>query len=135
MVAEPRQLVEGAPREGKTVPARGGKRQPSMKRWRHPLNRQIDVPYRTAAAIAIIEMGISDYAVIAEAVGLTVDEVRRIDRAEESSVRQLAAVGIPVGEFFKLVHRVRCPRCHNKVSVAPCVGCCSDRDWETIRCT
>lgn len=125
MADEPEQLVKGTRRSGKTVRARGGKRERQTKSWQHPLKPHINVPYRIAAAIAVIEMGISDYAVIAEAVGLTVEEVRRIDSAEESSVRQLAAAGIPIGEFFKLVHRVRCPRCHNNVGVAPCVGCCS----------
>jgi hypothetical protein len=125
MADQPKQLVEGTRRSDETVRGRGGKRTRQAKSWQHPLQRQINVPYRIAAAIAVMEMGISDYAVIAEAVGLTVKEVRRIDSAEESSVRELAAAGIPTGEFFKLATRVRCPRCHNNVGVAPCVGCCS----------
>ncbi len=91
--------------------------------WRHPLNRAIEVPYRVATAIAVMEMGISEYGVIAEAVGLTVAEVRRIDTAEDSLVRQLAVARIPVGEFFKLDHRLRCPKCQVKVEIAPCVTC------------
>jgi hypothetical protein len=125
MADEPKQLVEGTRRSGNTVRARGGKRKRQMKSWQHPLDRRIKVPYRIAATIAVMEMGISDYAVIAEAVGFTVEQVRRIDSAEDSSVRQLAVAGIPVGEFFKLVTRVRCPKCHGDVGVAPCVGCCS----------
>jgi hypothetical protein len=101
---------------------RGKGRRP-RKPWQHPLNRAIEVPYRVAAAIAVMEMGISEYGVIAEAVGLTLAEVRGIDTAEDSSVRQLAVAGIPVGEFFKLDRRVRCPKCQAKVEIAPCVTC------------
>jgi hypothetical protein len=125
MPDQPKQLVQGTRRSDDTVRARGGKRNRQTKSWQHPLNRHVRVPYRIAATTAVMEMGIPDYAVIAEAVGLTVEEVRRIDSAEDSSVRQLAVAGIPVGEFFKLVARVRCPRCGNDVGVAPCVGCCS----------
>ena len=122
---EATQLVEGTRRSDDTVRARGGRRNRQAKSWQHPLDRRIKVPYRIAAAIAVMEMGVRDHAVIAEAVGLTVEEVRRVDSAEESSVRQLAVARIPVGEFFKLVARVRCPTCGSDVGVAPCVGCCS----------
>jgi hypothetical protein len=125
MADQPKQLVEGTRRSDDTVRARGGKRNRQTKSWQHPLKRHVRVPYRIAAAIAVMEMGISDYAVIAEAVGLTVEEVRRIDSAEDPFVRQLAVARMPVGEFFKLVTRVRCPKCHGDVRVAPCVGCCS----------
>jgi hypothetical protein len=101
------------------------KRDRRTKVWQHPLKRQITVPYGIAAAIAIMEMGISDHTVIARAVGLTVEEVERIDSAEDTSVRQLAVARIPIGEFFKLITHVRCPGCHNDVSVVPCVSCCS----------
>jgi hypothetical protein len=93
------------------------------------LHPAIEVPYRVAAAIAVMEMGISEYRVIAEAVGLTTAEVRDIDAAKDSSVRQLAVAGIPMGEFFKLDHRVRCPRCQAKVEIAPCVTCHCVMPW------
>ncbi len=99
---------------------RGGKR---SRPWRHPLKRSIEVPYRIAAAIAVMEMGISEYAVIARAVGLTVEEVERVDMAEDPSVRRLAVARIPVGESFKLDNRVRCPKCQAEVRLAPCVAC------------
>ncbi|OHB65973.1 MAG: hypothetical protein A2V70_18015 [Planctomycetes bacterium RBG_13_63_9] len=70
-----------------------------------------------------MEMGISEYSVIARAVGLTVEEVERVDRAEDSSVRQLAVARIPVGESFKLDNYVRCPKCQAEVGLAPCVAC------------
>ena len=78
----------------------------ARKPWRHPLHRAIEVPYRVAAAIAVMEMGISEYRLIAEAVGLTEAEVRDIDTAKDSLVRQLAVVGIPMGEFFKFIYHL-----------------------------
>ena len=101
--------------------ARVRKRRTSL--WRHPLKRSIQVPYRIAAAIAVMEMGISEYSVIARAVGLTVEEVERVDMVEDSAVRQLALAGIPVGESFKLDNRVRCPKCQAEVGLAPCIAC------------
>jgi len=102
---------------------RGGKRSRYRKRWRHPSKRNIEMPYRIAAAIAVMEMGIREYSVIAGAVGLTVEEVERVDMAEDASVKQLALAGIPLGESFKLDNRVRCPKCSAKVGIAPCIAC------------
>jgi hypothetical protein len=79
-----------------------------------------------------MEMGISEYRLIAEAVGLTEAEVGDIDTATDSSVRRLAVVGIPMGEFFKLDRRLRCPKCQATVVIAPCVSCrrsLREDDW------
>jgi hypothetical protein len=103
--------------------ARGRQRNRRNKLWRHPLKRYIEVPYRIAAAIAVMEMGISEYSVIARAVGLTLEEVERVDMAEDSAVRQLAVTRIPVGQSFKLDNYVRCPKCQAEVGLAPCVAC------------
>ena len=86
----------------------------ARKPWRHPLHRAIVVPYRVAAAIAVMEMGISEYRLIAEAVGLTEVEGRGIDTAEDSLVWQLAVA---------LDRRIRCPKCQARVVIAPCVSC------------
>ena len=101
----------------------GGKRNRRTRTWRHPLEPRIEVPYRVAAAIAVMEMGISEYSVIADAVGLTVEEVERVDMVEDPAVRQLALARIPVGETFRLSHRVRCPKCLGKVGLVPCIAC------------
>ena len=112
-------------RAGHTDPAsaHGGARNRRSRVWRHPLKRTIEAPYRVAAAIAVMAMGISEYRVIAEAVGLTVEEVRDVDSAEDLLVKELAVAGIPSGEFFRLRQLVRCPRCRAKVNVAPCIRC------------
>ena len=70
-----------------TASARGGKRTHRNKPWRHPLKRYIELPYRIDAAIVVMQMGVSEYSVIANAVGLTVEEVERVDMVEDSAVR------------------------------------------------
>lgn len=70
-----------------------------------------------------MEMGIREYSVIARAVGLTVEEIERIDMAIDRSVRRLALIGIPIDAAFKLEARVRCPRCQADVGLAPCIAC------------
>ncbi len=124
MVADNTQLrVAGVAALASTGTTRGGKRDRRDRRWRHPLKRHIEVPYRIAAAIAVMEMGVSEYAAIATAVGLTVEEVKRVDMVEDLPVRQLVVARIPVGESFKLDNRIRCPKCRAKVGIAPCVAC------------
>ena len=124
MVGAPTQLrVVGVCASGKAESKHGGRRRRRRRLWRHPFKYHIRVPYRVAAAIAVIEMGISEYSVIARAAGLTVEEVERVDMAEDSSVRQLIVARIPVGESLKLDNYVRCPKCHAKVRLAPCVAC------------
>lgn len=91
--------------------------------WRHPLHRSIKVPYATAVAMALIQMGVRDYAVIARAACLRVEDVRRIDMTEDCRVRQLGVAGIPHGVYFRLHERVRCPRCKALVKMAPCIAC------------
>ncbi|MBN2292663.1 MAG: hypothetical protein JXM70_09570 [Pirellulales bacterium] len=101
----------------------GGRRNRRSRLWRHPLKPHIKVPYYVAAAVAVMEMGISEYSIIADAVGLTIQEVERIDMVEDPAVRKLALAGIPIGESFKLRRRVRCPKCQAKVGLAPCIAC------------
>jgi len=91
--------------------------------WRHPTDVRLRVPRKTAATIALMEMGITDYAVIAAAVDLDVNEVKQIDLTTEGPIRRLGVEGIPVGEYFNLRTVVCCPKCGAKVTIAPCVAC------------
>ena len=95
------------------------------KLWRHPTNRDIELPYRVAAAVVLMGMGVTDFCEIASLVGLTVDDVQTVDNAEDPTIRKLAAVGVPGGSRFKLCGPVRCPRCHANISLVPCVMCSS----------
>jgi hypothetical protein len=81
------------------------------------------VPYASAAAVSLMEMGITDYERIAQAVGLDAEEVERIDMAEDKAIRQLCLAGIPYGHYFTLEHRIRCPKCSGMIVLAPCVAC------------
>lgn len=87
------------------------------------MHRHIKVPYAAAAAISLMEMGITDYERIAQAVGLQAAEVERIDMAEDKAIRQLCLAGIPYGHYFTLESRIRCPKCSGLVTLAPCVAC------------
>jgi hypothetical protein len=104
----------------------GDKTSRRTRTWRDPREPRIEVPYRVAAAIAVMEMGISEYSVIASAVGLTIEEVERVDMVEDPAVRQLALARIPAGELFRLSRRVRCPKCQANVGLVPCIACRSD---------
>jgi hypothetical protein len=91
--------------------------------WRHPDDPGILVSRQCATVIALMQMGVSDYGLIAKAVGLEVGVIEQIDTAEDRVIRALAVAGIPRGEFFKLRVHVHCPRCHGRVYTAPCAMC------------
>jgi hypothetical protein len=95
----------------------------SERLWRHPHKRAIIVPYRAAAVIAMMEMGVADLSRIAVAAGLSIAAVRRIDRAEDLGVRKLSCCRIPAGQYFRLASDIRCPRCHAMVKLVPCIAC------------
>jgi len=110
-----------------TASPRGRRRNRRNRLWRHPLKRYIKVPYPIAAAIAVMEMGVSEYSIIASAVGLTIEEVERVDMVEDLAVKELALARIPVGVLFKLENYVRCPKCQARVDLAPCLACRDSR--------
>jgi len=85
--------------------------------------RKKELPARVGAAVAVMRMGYSDYSEIASAVGLSEDEVRRIDMAEDRRIRELASRGIPNGKRYTLVQSIRCPKCREKITLVPCVVC------------
>ncbi len=95
--------------------------------WQHPDDPQILVSRRCATAIALMQMGVSDFGLIAKAVGLEVDVIEQIDAAGDRTIRALAVAGIPRGEFFKLRIHVHCPRCNGQVYTAPCVLCAQSK--------
>ena len=94
-----------------------------QKNWQHPANRKIRVPRKAAAAVAILEMGITDPEKIAAAVDLPVAEVERIERAEDPLFQKLLGAGIPYGVYFPLRQKIRCPKCDGWILIAPCVLC------------
>ena len=105
------------------TPAPATKKTTRRRPWRHPAHRGIKVPYAAAAAISLMEMGITDYERIAAAVGLDAAEVERIDMAEDKAIRQLCLAGVPYGHYFTLEAHIRCPKCSGMITLAPCVAC------------
>ena len=85
------------------------------------------VSQQTMAVVALIHGGIRDEALIAQAVGLDVEEVRRIDAADDLDVRKLAVSGLPKQFLFRLRKVVVCPRCGSRIFLVPCVSCQMNR--------
>ena len=91
--------------------------------WRHPTKKNVSLPYTSAAAIALMESGVTDYSVIASALRIDVADVERIDNTEDEIVRKLAVEGMPHGEYFKLHGGIRCPKCNSWIVITPCMTC------------
>ena len=72
---------------------------------------------------AVLLEGIRDENLIARAVGLDVEEVRRIELANDLDVRKLAVAGLPKQFLFRLRKVVVCPRCGSRIFLVPCVSC------------
>ena len=49
--------------------------------------------------------------------------VATIDSATDRNIRRIGVDGIPSGEYFTLLEKVRCPGCGAWITVAPCVAC------------
>ena len=94
--------------------------------WRHPDDRRIVLPRKVVAAVAVMQMGVTDYKAIAAAVGLEPEQVREIDAASDPAVRLLAVAGIPMGHYFNLQKTIRCPSCNAWIRIAPCVVCTNE---------
>gem|GEM_PF-4050531 len=85
------------------------------------------------AVLALMEGGIDDETVIAQAVGIDVDEVRRIESANDLEVRRVAVDGIPADFLFRLRRAVVCPRCGSRIFLVPCIFCQMDRSHRETR--
>jgi hypothetical protein len=81
------------------------------------------LPSRVEAALAVMQMGVSDYALIASTVGLECEDVAEIDHSEDCRIRDLAVRGVDPAKRFHLVRPLRCPKCRNRITVAPCITC------------
>jgi hypothetical protein len=88
--------------------------------------------WRELGAVALMRMGRSDYAEIAELVQLTPADVERIDEASEERIRRWAVDGTPAGEFAELTHPVRCSGCGGLIDKAPCLQCQVERQSRVV---
>lgn len=75
------------------------------------------------AAFVLIEAGIRDPNVIADAVGLAIGQVAEIVATTDTKLRRQAINGIPNGFTFSLRSIVRCPGCRQRITIAPCMTC------------
>jgi hypothetical protein len=81
------------------------------------------LPTRVEAALAVMQMGVSDYATIASTVGLPQEDVIEIDHSDDDRIRRLAVRGLDPEKRFHLVRPLRCPKCRNRITVVPCLTC------------
>ena len=78
---------------------------------------------KVLAVIALIRAGLMDLPQLACAVGLTLEQVHRIDEAEDPAIRQIALANLPEDFVFRLRERVTCPSCGGKIFLVPCLQC------------
>jgi hypothetical protein len=81
------------------------------------------LPTRVEAALAVMQMGVTDYATIASTVGLPQEDIIEIDHADDHRIRRLAVRGLDPEKRFHLVRPIRCPKCRNRITIIPCLTC------------
>lgn len=80
-------------------------------------------PQKVGAVIALIQSGVTHYATIARATGLTEEDVRRIDDAKDQHIQDLALRGTGRDVYYHLRSKIACPRCGSIIYLVPCVAC------------
>ncbi len=78
---------------------------------------------KSKAAIALMRGGITDPALIARAVGLSVEEVQAIESADDPRARWYAIWGFDDEFTHRLQEQIKCPRCGCRINLVPCVNC------------
>jgi hypothetical protein len=81
------------------------------------------LPLRVETALAVMQMGVSDYTTIATSVGLTEQEVEQIDLSDDRRIRRLGIRGVSPEKQYRLLRPLRCPKCRGLTTVAPCLVC------------
>ena len=75
------------------------------------------------ATFVLIESGIRDHTVIADAVGLREGQVAEIVATTDTELRRQIINGVPTGFTFSLRSIIRCPGCRQRITLAPCMTC------------
>lgn len=78
---------------------------------------------KAKAAIALMRGGVTEPALIAKAVGLSVAEVQAIESADDPRARWYAARGFDDEFTHRLREQIKCPRCGCRIILVPCVIC------------
>lgn len=85
--------------------------------------RRRQLPRNVEATLAVMQMGVSDYATIATSLGISEKEVAAIDLSDDVRIRRMAINGVPAEKRFRLLKPLRCPKCRARITVAPCLAC------------
>ena len=75
------------------------------------------------AVLALLNSGFDDLITIAGAVGMPVDEVKRVESADDKRIRWYVCNGLPDDFVYRLRKQVVCPGCRGKINLVPCLEC------------
>ena len=90
----------------------------------------MDASSEIAAAVYLLQAGLSDYKQVADAIGVSVAHVRRIEAADDPAVRRAMSKSSADGTSVRLRKPIRCPGCGRRIFLVPCVACRSLMDEE-----
>ena len=79
------------------------------------------------AAVELMLRGVTDLQRVAAVVGLSVEEVRHLEAADDPRVRKLIGEGLPDEYVFRLRSAIACPGCGTRIYLVPCMACRSAR--------
>jgi hypothetical protein len=83
----------------------------------------MDASTEIAAAVYLLKAGLSDYKQVADAVGVSVAHVRRIEAADDPAVRRAMKKSLRDCTAVRLRKPIRCPGCGRRIFLVPCVAC------------
>jgi hypothetical protein len=78
---------------------------------------------KAMAVVAMLQSGYDDLGLIADSLGMTINEVEAIESAEDQRVRRLLREGLPQGFLYRIHRAVKCRICGGKINLVPCVLC------------
>jgi hypothetical protein len=92
-----------------------------MRNAKPPLNRRLSD--KVMAVMAMLQYGYHDLSLIAKATGMSVNEVRAIEIADDARIRRVAVEGIPPNRLYHIRHAIKCRLCGSRINLVPCVRC------------
>lgn len=78
---------------------------------------------KSMAVLAMLQTGYEDLDLIARSVGISVDEVKAIENADDIRVRRILTEGLPENFLYRIRLAVKCTSCGSRINLVPCVLC------------
>lgn len=83
----------------------------------------MDSSSAVAVAVYLLKAGLSDYKKVADAIGVTVAHVRRIEASDDPAVQRAMRKPLEDLTAVRLRKPIRCPGCGRRIFLVPCVAC------------